>query len=82
MLENSQKFNVKNYNTCKQCMLTIFEYWCPNHVVLGTTSRHIVSRKDQDKHDEHNQEVVMLIKLLVIDDMLPQVPYGKPSAKI
>lgn len=74
MLEHSQKFNGLNYNTWKQRMLSIFEYRCLDQLVLGKESRPTTAGDDQDKHDVKNREAVMLIKLSVTDNQLPQVP--------
>lgn len=82
MLESSQRFNGKNYNTWKQRMLTIFEYRCLDALVLGTEVRPTVAGKDQDKYDGGNREVVMLLKLSVTDEMLSEVPSGKTAAEI
>lgn len=46
-------------------------------IVQGTTTRPIVAGKDKDKFDGQDREVVMLIKLSVIDEMLPEVQAGK-----
>jgi hypothetical protein len=73
MLEGNQKFSGKNYNTWKQRMLAIFAYRCLSNVVPGTSLRHTVAGKDQDKFDGQDREVVMLIKLSMIDEMLPEV---------
>jgi hypothetical protein len=82
MLEGNQKFSGKNYNTWKQRMLAIFVYWCLSDVVLGTSPRPTVADKDQDKFDGQDREAVMLIKLSVTDEMLPEVQNGKTAATI
>lgn len=63
-------------------MLTIFEYRCLDQLVLGKESHPTTAGDDQDKHDVKNREVVMLIKLSVTDDQLPQVPTGKTAKEI
>jgi hypothetical protein len=82
MLEGNQKFSGKNYNTWKQRMLAIFAYRCLSDVVLGTSPRPTVAGKDQDKFDGQDREAVMLIKLSVTDEMLPEVQNGKTAAAI
>ena len=82
MLEGNQKFSGKNYNTWKQRMLTIFEYRCLASIVLGKETRPIVVGRDQGKFDRQNKEAVMLLKLSVIDEMLPEVQTGTNSATI
>jgi hypothetical protein len=82
MLEGNQKFSGKNYNTWKQHMLAIFVYRCLSDVVLGTSPRPTVAGKDQDKFDGQDREAVMLIKLSVTDEMLPEVQNGKTAATI
>ena len=82
MLEGNQKFSGKNYNTWKQRMLAIFAYRCLSDVVLGTSPRPTVAGKDQDKFDGQDREVVMLIKLSVTDEMLPEVQNGKTAIAI
>jgi len=37
---------------------------------------------DQDKFDDRNREAVMLLKLSVTDDQLPQIPSGDTDAEI
>lgn len=63
-------------------MIMIFEYRCLDQVVLGNSTRPTIAGKDQDKRAERNQEVVMLIKLSVIDDQLPQVSSSKTNAQV
>jgi hypothetical protein len=63
-------------------MLAIFAYRCLSDVVLGTIPRPMVAGKDQDKFDGQDKEVVMLIKLFVTDEMLPEVQNGKTAAPI
>jgi hypothetical protein len=81
-LEGNQKFSGKNYNTWKQRMLAIFAYRCLSDVVMGTRPRPMVASKDQDKFDGQDREVVMLIKLSVTDEMLPEVQNGQTVAVI
>jgi hypothetical protein len=38
--------------------------------------------RDQDKFDERDKEAVMLIKLSVTDEMLPEVQKGKTSTNL
>jgi hypothetical protein len=73
MFEGNQKFSGKNYNTWKQRMLAIFAYRCLSDVVLGTSPCPTVAGKDQDKFDGQDRAVVMLIKLSLTDEMLPEV---------
>ena len=82
MLEGNQKFSGKIYNTWKQQMLAIFTYRCLSDVVLGRSPLPTVVGKDQDKFDGQDREAVMLIKLSVIDEMLPEVQNGKTAAAI
>jgi len=63
-------------------MMTIFEYRCLDKIILGTTTRPPVAGKDQGRFDEQNCEAVMLIKLSIIDDQLPQVLFGKTTKEI
>lgn len=63
-------------------MLTIFEYRHLDALVLGTKSRPTSVQANQDKFDDRNREVVMLLKLFVTDDQLPQIPSGKSAADI
>ena len=58
-------------------MLAIFAYRCLSDVVLGTSPLPIVAGKDQDKFDGQDIEAMMLIKLSVTDEMLPEVQNGK-----
>jgi hypothetical protein len=55
---------------------------CLSDVVLGTSPRPTVAGKDQDKFDGQDREAVMLIKLSVTDEMLPEVQNGKTVAAI
>jgi hypothetical protein len=63
-------------------MLSIFVYWCLSDVVLGTSPRPTVAGKEQDKFDGQDREVMMLIKLSMTDEMLPEVQNGKTVAAI
>jgi len=82
MLEGSQRFNGTNYNIWKQRMLTIFEYRRLDQLVLKKELRPGTAGTDQDKFDDRNREAVMLLKLSVADDQLPQIPSGKTAAEI
>ena len=82
MLEGNQRFNGNNYNIWKQRMLTIFEYRRLDQCILGKETRPGTAGADQDKFDDRNWEAVMLLKLFVADDQLPQIPSGKTSAEI
>jgi hypothetical protein len=82
MLEGNQKFSEKNHNTWKQHTLAIFAYRCLSDVVLGTSPHPMVVGKDQEKFDGQDREVVMLIKLSVTDEMLPEVQNGKTTVVI
>jgi len=62
--------------------LTIFEYRRLDQLVLGTELRPGTPGADQDKFDDRNREAVMLLKLSVTDDQLPQIPSGKTAAEI
>jgi hypothetical protein len=63
-------------------MLAIFAYQCLSYVILGTSPCPTVAGKDQDKFDGQDREAVMLIKLYVTDEMLPEVQNGKTAAMI
>ena len=63
-------------------MLTIFKYRRLDTLVLGTETRPTSVQANQDKFDDRNQEAVMLLKLSVTDDQLPQIPSGKSAADI
>ena len=63
-------------------MLTIFEYHHLYELVLGTKTRPTSNQVEQDKFDDRNREAVMLLKLSVIDDQLPQIPSGKSAVEI
>ena len=82
MLEGNQKFSRKNYNTWKQRMLAIFTYRCLSDVVLGTSPHPTVAGKYQDKFDGQDREAMMLIKLSVTNEMLPEVQNRKTVATI
>ena len=82
MLEGNQRFNGSNYNIWKQRMLTIFEYRRLDQLILGKELRPGTAGTDQDKFDDRNREAVMLLKLSVADDQLPQIPSGKTAAEI
>eukprot|EP00253_Pinus_taeda_P002078 PITA_02078 len=82
MLEGSQRFNGTNYNIWRQRMLTIFEYRRLDQLVLNKELRPGTAGTDQDKFDDRNREAVMLLKLSVADDQLPQIPSGKTAAEI
>jgi len=82
MLEGNQRFNGNNYNIWKQRMLTIFEYRLLDQLVLGTELHPGTPGADQDKFDDRNREAVMLLKLSVTDDQLPQIPSSKTVAEI
>eukprot|EP00253_Pinus_taeda_P007025 PITA_07025 len=82
MLEGSQRFNGTNYNIWKQRMLTIFEYRRLDQLVLKKELRPGTAGTDQDKFDGRNREAVMLLKLSVADDQLPQIPSGKTAVEI
>ena len=82
MLEGNQKFSGKNYNTWKQRMLAIFKYRCLVNIILGKDTRPTIASKDQDKFDGQNIEAVMLLKLSMTDEMLPEIQTGKNFASI
>lgn len=82
LLKGNQKFNGRNYSIWKQWTLTIFEYCGSNAVVLGTTKRPDATGPGQVTYDQHNQEALMLLKLSVADDQLPQIPSDKTTAEI
>eukprot|EP00253_Pinus_taeda_P009126 PITA_09126 len=82
MLEGTQCFNGTNYNIWKQRMLTIFEYRRLDQLVLNKELCPGTVGTDQDKFDDRNREAVMLLKLSVTDDQLPQIPSGKTAAEI
>ena len=63
-------------------MLTIFEYRRLDQLVLAKELRPGIAGTDQDKFDDRNREAVMLLKLSVTDDQLPQIPFGKTTAEI
>lgn len=48
-----------------------FEYRCLANIVFGKDIRPTVVGKDQDKFDGQDKETVMLLKLSVTDEMLP-----------
>lgn len=62
--------------------MMIFEYKCLDKIVLGKTDHPADEGKEQDKFDEQNREAIMLIKLSITDDQLPQVSSGKIAAEI
>ena len=82
MLEGNQKFSRKNYNTWKQRILAIFENGCLADIVLGKDTRPTIAGKDQDKFDGQNIEAVMLLKLSMTNEMLPEIQTGKNFAAI
>lgn len=63
-------------------MLLIFEYQCLEQIVLGKETHLATASNDQTKFDECSQEVVMLLKLSVTDDMLLEVPPDKKNNEI
>lgn len=54
LLEGSQQFNRKNYNTWKQRMMTIFEYCHLEALVLSIESCPTIVDATQEKFDECN----------------------------
>lgn len=63
-------------------MLAIFQCRCLAYIVLGKDTQPTVAGKDQDKFDGQDREAVMLLKLSVIDEMLPKVQTEKTFATI
>ena len=51
-------------------------------IVLGKDTWPTITGKDQEKFDGQDKEAVMLLKLSVTDEMLPEVQTGKTSAAI
>lgn len=82
MLEGNLKFNGRNYSTWKQQILAIFEYQNTNQIVLGITQHPTASGTDQNTWDLNHRELVMLLKLFVADEQLPQIPSDKRAAEI
>ena len=62
--------------------MTIFEYRHLEVLVLGTDTHPTTMDATQEKFDECNRDTVMLIKLSVTDDQLPQVLSSKTVAEI
>jgi len=46
---------------------------CLSNIILGKKTQPDVVGKDQDKFDGQDREAVMLLKLLVTYEMLPEV---------
>ena len=63
-------------------MLTIFEYRRLDQLVLAKEPRPGTAGTDQDKFDDRNREAIMLLKLSVVDDQLPQIHFGKTATEI
>ena len=63
-------------------MLTIFEYQNIDQIVLGVTQRPTATSTNQDTWDQNNWQAVILLKLSVADDQLPQIPFSKTAAEI
>ena len=82
LLEENQKFSGWNYGTWKQRMLTIFEYLNIDQIVLGVTHHLTTMGIDQDTWGQNNRKAVMLLKLSIVDDQLPQIASDKTTAEI
>lgn len=82
MLEGSQCFSGKKYNTWKQFMLMIFEYRCLDKIILDIDTWPTLLGKDQDKFDDRDWEAAMLIKLSVTDEMLLEVQTSTNSTEV
>jgi hypothetical protein len=76
MLEGSQKINGQNFNIWKQQMLAIFEYRCLDKLILGKEIQSETNEDTLEKYDAKNRKAIMLIKLFVTDEMLPEVQTG------
>lgn len=63
-------------------MLTIFEYRCLAGILLGKETRPTAAGRDQDKFDGKDREAIMLLKLSVTNEMLPEVQTETSSATI
>jgi hypothetical protein len=57
-------------------MLAIFEYKCLDKLILENEIHSETDIDAQEKYDAKNGEAVMLIKLSVMDEMLPEVQTG------
>jgi hypothetical protein len=79
MLDKNKKFNGQNFKSWKQKMLAIFEYRCLDKLVLGKEIWSETNVDAQEKYDAKNREVVMLIKLSVTNEMLPEVQDGNDA---
>lgn len=62
-------------------MLAISEYRCLDQLVLGKEQCPIGAGNEHYKFDEWKREVAMLIKLFVIEEMLPEVQIGGNGTK-
>jgi len=51
-------------------------------IVLGEDIQPTVAGQNRDKFDEKDREAIMLLKLSVIDEMLPKIHTGKTSMEI
>ena len=61
-------------------MLVIFQYRCLTDIVLDKDTGSTVLGKDQDKFDGQDREAMMLLKLSMTDEMLPEVQIKKNYA--
>lgn len=68
--------NGQNFNTWKQWMLAIFEYRCLDKLISGKEIWNETDKDSQVKYHAKNREVVILIKLFVMDEMLLEVQTG------
>jgi hypothetical protein len=57
-------------------MLAIFEYRCLAKLILGKEIQSETNEDTLEKYDAKNRKAVMLIKLFVTDEMLPEVRTG------
>lgn len=62
--------------TINACNVSVQVYRCLDKLILGKEARSGTDEDAQQKYDAKNQEFVMLIKLSVIDKMLPESNLG------
>jgi hypothetical protein len=79
MLNGIENFNGRNFKSWKLKMLAIYEYRGLEKIVLGEEVQGKTDVDAQAESDVKNQEVVMLSKLSVMNEMLPEVQDGNDS---
>jgi len=79
LLDTNKNFNGQKFKSWKQKRLSIFEYRCLDKLVLRKEIWNETNVDAQEKYDSRNQGAVKLIKLSLMNQMIPEDQDGNDA---